>query len=265
MSERKTFPGLRISFTVNIYPAVDTAQRRLWKSHHFSLQYNVGVESEQTSYWVDIDRDDALPGADEYVTEVEYLNLNIADMVCASIGSGMQEADFFAQEKSGMGDLFGFNLQRSLKELSRTELSLRKKRLGLKRGGSKIDYNLASIGSHYEKLLPVWKDAKSIWKKNRERRNWQVFIQSEYRNLDLPVDLVARLSDNPSDLLDHIKVRLSEKGGSASPSDIALEHASRLCGVPEYHYTLRHLRDALAKKNGSKSRVLPFTKKAGKQ
>jgi hypothetical protein len=162
-----------------------------------------------------------------------------------------------------MKELFGFDLQRELREMSRTETALRKKRMGLKRGGSKTDYDLTSLGSHYEKMLPVWKDAKAIWKKNRER-NWQAFIQSEYRDLQLPVDLIARLSGSPSHLSDDIKTKLSEKGGSASPSDIALEHAARLCGVSDYHYTLRHLRDALTK-NGSKSRVLPFTKKPQKR
>jgi len=113
-----------------------------------------------------------------------------------------------------------------------------KKRLGLTRRQRKARYDLSELLNHYSTVLPLWQDAKEIYKDNR-KRNWQQIVKTVHPYL--PVDLVARLSGNPSDLSDEVKENLAEKGGTSEPSDIAIEHAARLCGAPDYSYALSTL------------------------
>jgi len=113
-----------------------------------------------------------------------------------------------------------------------------KKRIGLTRKQRKVRYNLSELLNHYITVLPLWQDAKDIYKDNRNR-NWKRIIDTVHPYL--PDDLVARLSGNPADLSDEIKAKLAEKGGTSEPSDIAVEHAARLCGAPDYGYALSTL------------------------
>jgi hypothetical protein len=57
------------------------------------------------------------------------------------------------------------------------------------------------------------------------------------QHADLPDDLINRLPDVPN-LSDDLLAKLEGKGGTSKPSDIALEHAARLCGCPSYEYTI---------------------------
>lgn len=113
-----------------------------------------------------------------------------------------------------------------------------KKRVGLTRRPRKARYDLSELLNHYTTVLPLWQDAKDIYKDNRNR-NWQKIINTVHPYL--PDDLIARLSGNPADISDEIKAKLAEKGGSSEPSDIAVEHAARLCGAPDYGYALSTL------------------------
>lgn len=103
-----------------------------------------------------------------------------------------------------------------------------RRRLGLRmRGGSEPDYDLSNLTNHYNELRSIWRDAKSLYRRNSESRNWREMIRVEYT--DLPLDLINRLVLQ----------------GESRPSDLALEHAARLCGVPKNHYTTRWLRQQL--------------------
>lgn len=104
-------------------------------------------------------------------------------------------------------------------------------------GGSDADYDLNQLKRFYYECLPKWQDAKRIYKDNRQR-NWQAIVKGEHS--DLPDQLIKRLSDPPN-LPESELAILAVKGGISKASDIALEHAARLCGVPAYHYTLAHL------------------------
>ena len=53
----------------------------------------------------------------------------------------------------------------------------------------------------------------------------------------LLTELLERLPGLPVDQ----QVALKDRKLKASAHDLALDHAALLCGVPLYHYTLRHL------------------------
>ena len=108
-----------------------------------------------------------------------------------------------------------------------------KKRMKVKRGGKKPDYDLSRLSENYKAVYPIWKEAKKIYKQNRNRKNWRAMVKVEYP--DLPDNLIERLADSDS--------------YRAIPSNIALEHAAQLCGAPPDHYTSKHLR-TLVSKNG---------------
>jgi hypothetical protein len=107
-----------------------------------------------------------------------------------------------------------------------------------KRGGSKANYDLSNLESNYNLVYGKWKGAKEIYKQNKDR-NWRGMISVEHPNL--PDDLSTRVSGDPADLSDETKEALSKKGGTPAASDIALEHAARLCGAPPYRYTIGYL------------------------
>lgn len=99
---------------------------------------------------------------------------------------------------------------------------------------------------HYKKAYPRWREAQRIFKRNAQSQNWKEHVKLEYS--DLPEELIARLSKNPLDLSEEHLERLEEKGGSGSPSDIAAEHAARLCGLARYQYALTTLKRLLSEK-----------------
>jgi hypothetical protein len=123
------------------------------------------------------------------------------------------------------------------------EMKRWKSRFGVQRERTRRS-NVDNLLTEYNTVLPLWQDAKSIFKGNAAR-NWRAFIKAEHPYL--PDDLVLRLSNNPDDLTEDVKCKLAEKGGTSEPSDIALEHAARLCGAPDYCYALSTLESYKAK------------------
>ena len=117
------------------------------------------------------------------------------------------------------------------------------------RGGSEPDYDLSELAKHYETVYSQWKDAKEIYKQNKKRKNWQAMVRAAHPFPPDYNDLIERLAEHP-DLSYEVIQRIDEKGFNSTPMHIALEHAARLCGVPPWHYTFRHLqrqRNALKK------------------
>lgn len=101
--------------------------------------------------------------------------------------------------------------------------------------------DFVKLGRHYSDLLPVWQDAKTIYKQNSNRATWRDLVRAAYPDIKFDDDLVSRLSGKLNDLTENVQAKLSEKGGTSKPSSIALEHAARLCGAQPYQYSLRHL------------------------
>jgi hypothetical protein len=116
---------------------------------------------------------------------------------------------------------------------------IKERQLGVTTGGAHnvkhvwTDEHRACLESNYERLKPIWKEAKRIAvaaqksKESTRSQRWQEEVKGTYP--DLPGDLVERLSAPRSD--------------EAKPADIALTHAARLC-IPVI-LSLRSLRDEL--------------------
>jgi hypothetical protein len=116
----------------------------------------------------------------------------------------------------------------------------------------------SEFGEHYDSMYPIWKDAKRIYKQNKDRPRWRELVHAAYPEEELDDDLIARLSGRLNDLSEDVQVKLSEKGGNSTPASIALEHAARLCGAQPYQYSHRHLyniKRAYNVKSGSKNRT----------
>jgi hypothetical protein len=82
--------------------------------------------------------------------------------------------------------------------------------------------DFSNLGSRYGSLLTIWQEAKKIYTKNRNHPSWQSIIRNLHPTL--PDDLIERLG----------------KQGDSAPSDIAIEHAARLCGAQRDQFSARH-------------------------
>jgi hypothetical protein len=101
--------------------------------------------------------------------------------------------------------------------------------------------DFTELAEHYDSVLPVWKDAKLIFKQNSKRPTWRELIRAAHPDVEFDEDLLARLSGKLNDLPEDVQAKLSAKGGDSKPSSIALEHAARLCGAAPYQYGVRYL------------------------
>ena len=114
---------------------------------------------------------------------------------------------------------------------------------------------LVNFAWEYFVCLRDWKEAKRIYRRNRNSTLWRKLIKDEYP--DLPDDLIEwlALSDNkssleaeafqklPEDARYRLNYRVEKQGyGLSMPSEIALEYAARLCGFHPYLYSLNYLR-----------------------
>jgi hypothetical protein len=91
--------------------------------------------------------------------------------------------------------------------------------------------DLKQMAIHYERLLPIWSEAKRLFKQVSNKGNWVDVIKLAYQVHDLPEDLIQRLST-----LDNYE---------APAYKICLEHSARLCEVPPNTYQWRRLNDFL--------------------
>lgn len=85
------------------------------------------------------------------------------------------------------------------------------------------------ISIYYEELLPKWEQAKICFKKNKTFNNWEKMVAVGFE--EFPIDLIKRLGDPDTYI--------------AMPSSIALEHASRFCGINDNSVGLRALQKYL--------------------
>jgi hypothetical protein len=107
------------------------------------------------------------------------------------------------------------------------------------RGGSKpkhqwTDTELACLTQQYRELQIVWVDAKRIARDAQKAR-------SPKRNKEWRAEVLRAYPALPGDLLDRFAHLRSD---DAKPSDIALIHAAKECGIKE-QYTTRELREKM--------------------
>jgi hypothetical protein len=108
-----------------------------------------------------------------------------------------------------------------------------------KRGGSRAKHNwtdtqFADLAGKYDELKVIWLDAKRIAKDAQRAR-------SPKRNQQWREEVLRAYPELPPDLLDRFA---HLRADDAKPSDIALLHAQRECGVTA-PYTARELRDKI--------------------
>ncbi len=115
---------------------------------------------------------------------------------------------------------------------------------------------LVNFAWEYFVCLRDWQEAKRIYRRNRNSTSWRKCIKDDYP--DSPDDLIEwlALSENksnleaeafqnlPDDARSRLSYRIENEGYRLSmPSDIALEHAVRLCGCRPYIYSLSRLKN----------------------
>lgn len=104
---------------------------------------------------------------------------------------------------------------------------------------------LSELSEHYQQLKPIWREAQKIYRANRKFTVWKRAVKHEIAsqfNLELPDDLIERLSGNWANLPEEIQAKLSAQRDKLSqPADIAIEHAARLCGADPYQFSLSYL------------------------
>lgn len=105
-------------------------------------------------------------------------------------------------------------------------------------GGSPPRYDLSNLDVIYKEQHPIWRRAAKLYKDHRDG-NWREIIKAAYAHL--PDNLIERLCKSPD--LPPEQLEKLEKGGDSIASDIALEHAARLCdpSYGEYGLSLAQL------------------------
>ena len=185
-----------------------------------------------------------------YEDDFHWLNLALKKLAEAAALKALRSTKLlpWSEKKAIKG--FLNDLQIKAKELLNSPID--------ERGGSKPDYDLADLGKHFESVYPLWLEAKRIYRESQKakekarREKWQDAIKSIYPQL--PEDLIERLRKFPN-LSEEESIQLEKKGGTSAPYDIATEHAARLCGIPSYYYSIRHLKGILSKQGVSARKV----------
>lgn len=101
--------------------------------------------------------------------------------------------------------------------------------------------SFSQLAEHYQFLLPKWRDAKAVYKQNKRRAKWKEIVISAIEGVALPDDLLNRLPGPQAELAEDIQAALQRTGADSSPSNLAIEHAARLCGFKPYDNPVRGL------------------------
>jgi hypothetical protein len=122
-------------------------------------------------------------------------------------------------------------------------------------GGSKssLDKYQGALATHYERLRPVWRQAKKIYRKHGGGRKGREAVKREYREFSpfiegtlgaqyakpehrgLPDKLIAKLEPAREDAREY----------DSSPEYIAYEHAAFLCGFKIGEYSVKRIKEAV--------------------
>lgn len=169
-----------------------------------------------------------------------YLLAHLEGAVCPAIEELCYEAEIVASR------IRTPRMTEHLRQRARAGATRRlAERLGS--NGRPAEYDLSDLRDYYTEVKEQVSLARRVYKASGKLTRWREHVRLEVP--EMPEDLIRRLSGNPQDLTDHDMIRLEEQGGTAQPSDIALEWAARLCGVPPYHYKLKTLKAKLTEQN----------------
>lgn len=133
----------------------------------------------------------------------------------------------------------------------RLYVDARKKWMNVRAGGSESPLRRyqGALAAHYERLHPIWKQAKKIYKKHgggsegrkalkREYQDWSPFIEgtlgamnAKPEHIGLPDELVAKLEE--------------AKEYESSPEYLAYEHAAFLCNFKIGEHSVRQIKAAV--------------------
>lgn len=164
-------------------------------------------------------------------------------------------------QKQGLTVVLGRNQQKNLKVILESTASERKdyltRSLESFSGGGRFD----QLHDHYQRLLPVWKEAKDIYEQNKKREKWQEMIRAAYPEICFPADLLSRLTGRLLDLPEAIQTKVAETGGDSKPSSLALEHSARMCGAAPYQIGIRQLYNL--KKTARGKKIVELTESIG--
>jgi hypothetical protein len=174
------------------------------------------------------------------------------------------DSPFWIRIKNPIGETPSFSVTEFINKNLRGVTNERKKHWIAVVNSSLVNWSLNGLehlAYTFQRVYPIWREAKKIYREaqkstDKERRErWRETILATYeKQLKKHSDLIGRLTD-PPEVTDEIKEKLSKKGGTSAPSDIALEHAARLCGFEPYQYTIRYLKSINSKQGGSVRKV----------
>lgn len=109
--------------------------------------------------------------------------------------------------------------------------------------------DFSRLAEHYQFLLPKWQDAKRVFKQNGHRTKWKAIIESAVEGVQLPDDLLSRLAGPQAALSNEVQAGVLRTGADSSPSNLAIEHAARLCNCKPYENHVRTLFDRMRRQS----------------
>ena len=123
----------------------------------------------------------------------------------------------------------------------------------LYKGAKAFNCDFSRLPQYQRDLLPIWKDAKFQAIKDQKNpiraKRWRESLKGAY-DIELPDDLIEWLNISTEHRheyllsrtdLKYLKRRLKEGLVLSKPSEIALEHAARLCGTLPYKFAISSL------------------------
>jgi hypothetical protein len=94
--------------------------------------------------------------------------------------------------------------------------------------------DFAPLAEHYNRLRPIWKHARRIYKANAKLITWPKMVRAAYPDVEFPDDLLARIPGEPGTLPEELQAAVDRTDADARASHIAIKHAARLCNAPRY-------------------------------
>lgn len=105
--------------------------------------------------------------------------------------------------------------------------------------------DMSKLDEWYQKLLPLWSQAKQLYKQRDKFPEWQKLAVAAFEEIRPPNDLMKRVSGVYTDLPTWLYAKVDKQGTDARPSHLALEHAARKCGALPYRYSRSQLHNLL--------------------
>lgn len=147
------------------------------------------------------------------------------------------------KEKAKVHKIFSFSSSQKAINEQQTKLA----NLKITRGHKTPRADLSKLRTHYEEVLPMWKEASEIYHQSQNAKTaernqrWREAVKATYP--DLPDDLIECLQ--PAHKIPEHLNWFFDKGGASEPEHIARAHAARLCGAKDGAYEDSYLQKKL--------------------